>query len=430
MSEWDEKLVEELSKSHKKVAGLIQLENSRQNTTVELIASENFPSDAVKMAAASSFVSKYCEGYPARHKSGNKGRYYGGCQHADALEEYCCDKWKEVFHTDYHVNVQPHSGSQANEAAYAAVLKPGDRILAMSLENGGHLSHGSPVNFSGKIYDVVFYGTDDDGCIDYDDLARKIWHFRPKLVLAGASAYSRIIDFERISKIIDHYVETANSAPWAEPFEVNRPYFMVDMAHIAGLVAAGDHPSPFGIADIVTTTTHKTLRGTRGGLIFCKPELAKKIDSAVFPGTQGGPLMHIIAAKAVTAEEACTEEFRQYIHQVVKNTKAMCDEFIKLGYDVVTGGTDNHLFLLDFSRTHPKLTGKMLQDTLDTYGITLNKNCVPGETRSPMQTSGVRIGCAAMTTKGYTEDDFRRVARLINKVICSICEDGGGKENG
>lgn len=414
MGDLDLSIIRELhAGGHKDVLDAIRKEERRQANTVELIASENFPSEAVRAAVASCFTAKYCEGYPS-------ARYYGGCEYADELEEYCRKKWQDAFNTDYHVNVQPHSGSQANEAAYAAVLKPGDKILAMSLENGGHLSHGSPVNFSGKIYDVVFYGTDDDGCIDYDDLARKIWHFRPKLVLAGASAYSRIIDFERISKIIDHFVEIANSAPWAEPFEVGRPYFMVDMAHIAGLVAAGDHPSPFGLADIVTTTTHKTLRGTRGGLIFCKPELAKKIDSAVFPGTQGGPLMHVIAGKAVTADEACTEDFRNYIHRVIANTKAMCQEFIDLGYDVVTGGTDNHLFLIDFSKTHPNLTGKMVQDELDRHGITLNKNCVPGDTRGPAQTSGVRIGCAAMTTKGYTEDDFRSVARLINTIICSM----------
>ena len=414
-------ITDELSRKHKMVASLIALENARQATSIELIASENFPSDAVRLAASSSFVAKYCEGYPANRSTGNKGRYYGGCQYADILEQYCCGKWQEVFSTDYHVNVQPHSGSQANAAAYAAVLRPGDKILAMSLENGGHLSHGSPVNFSGKLYEVYFYGVDENGFIDYDDLARKLYRYQPKLVLAGASAYSRVIDFEKIKNIIDRYYEYVNNPSYGTPFKVDRPFFMVDMAHIAGLVAAGDHPSPFGLADIVTTTTHKTLRGTRGGLIFCKPELAKKIDSAVFPGNQGGPLMHIIAAKAVTAEEACTDEFKEYIHHVVANTKAMCDEFIKLGYDVVTGGTDNHLFLLDFSKTHPQLTGKTLQDELDLHGITLNKNCVPGETRSPVQTSGVRIGCAAMTTKGYGEKEFRSVARQIDAVIKQLC---------
>lgn len=425
MEDLNSVIQETLLDRHKTVAGFIALENARQDTTVELIASENFPSDAVRAAAASSFVSKYCEGYPVRRETGNKGRYYGGCQYADSLEQYCCRKWQEVFHTDYHVNVQPHSGSQANAAAYYSVLNHGDTILAMSLENGGHLSHGSPVNFSGKTYNVVFYGVDDEGRINYDDLARKLWRFRPKLVLAGASAYSRVIDFSRIAHLIDEYTEMLNSAAYAAPFEVTRPFFMVDMAHIAGLVAAGDHPSPFGLADIITTTTHKTLRGTRGGLIFCKPELAKRVDSAVFPGMQGGPLMHIIAAKAVTAEEDCTEEFHEYIHRVVANTKAMCDEFLCMGYDVVTGGTDNHLFLLDFSRTHPFLTGKQVQDELDLHGITLNKNCVPNESRSPTQTSGVRIGCAAMTTKGYTEDDFRKIAHRIDSVIRSITGGDG-----
>lgn len=428
MNNLNDIILDELSENHKTVASLIALENARQSYAIELIASENFPSDAVRAAASSSFVAKYCEGYPQNRDTGNKGRYYGGCQYADALEQYCCKKWREVFSTDYHVNVQPHSGSQANAAAYAAVLKPGDKILAMSLENGGHLSHGSPVNFSGKLYDVYFYGVDENGFIDYDDLAKQLYLHRPKLVLAGASAYSRTIDFERIRQIIDSFVDTVNSAPYREPFEVQRPVFMVDMAHIAGLVAAGDHPSPFGVADIVTTTTHKTLRGTRGGLIFCKPELARKIDSAVFPGNQGGPLMHIIAAKAVTADEACTDSFKDYIHRVVANTKAMCDEFIQLGYDVVTGGTDNHLFLLDFSKTHPNLTGKMLQDELDLHGITLNKNCVPGEKRSPAQTSGVRIGCAAMTTRGYGEEDFRRVARQIDAVVKELCASAEGAE--
>lgn len=408
---------------HSAVARMVLGEEFRQDNTVELIASENFPSDAVRAAAASCFTAKYCEGYPKERVSGKTGRYYGGCEAADILEEYCCRKWKEVFGTDYHVNVQPHSGSQANQAAFASVLKTGDTILSMDLNSGGHLSHGSPVNFSGKTYNTVFYGVDENGVIDYDDIGRKIYEYRPKLVVAGASAYSRVIDFERIYRIICHTADIVeNEAPF-EVWDLRRPYFMVDMAHIAGLVAAGDHPSPFGVADIITTTTHKTLRGTRGGLIFCKPELAKKIDTAVFPGNQGGPLMHIIAAKAVTAEEDCTDRFHEYIHQVVRNTAAMANEFIRLGYDVVTGGTDNHLFLIDLSRTHPTLTGASVQESLDKYGITLNKNCVPGEKRSPTQTSGVRIGCAAMTTKGYREDDFIRVAQEIDRII-KECEKG------
>jgi glycine hydroxymethyltransferase len=382
-----------------RVFEIIAAEQARQNSTVELIASENFVSENVMKAVGSCLTNKYSEGYPAQRPSGNRGRFYGGCQYVDELEEYCCRQWQAVFQTDYHVNVQPHSGSSANLAAYMSVLKPGDTILAMSLNNGGHLTHGSPVNFSGKLFHMEFYGVDENGFIDYEDVCRKARECRPQLILAGASAYSRTIDFPA-------FADAAREAG---------AYFVVDMAHIAGLVAAGDHPSPFGLADIITTTTHKTLRGTRGGLIFCKPELAKRVDSAVFPGCQGGALQHVIAGKAVTAEEASTEEFREYIHAVVRNCKAMCDEFISMGYKVVTGGTDNHLFLLDLTDTG--LTGKAVQDELDRHGITLNKNCVPNETRSPQQTSGVRIGTAAMTTKGYTEQDFIAVARQIDRII-------------
>lgn len=382
-----------------RVFEIIAAEQARQNSTVELIASENFVSENVMKAVGSCLTSKYSEGYPAQRPSGNRGRFYGGCQYVDELEEYCCRQWQAVFQTDYHVNVQPHSGSSANLAAYMSVLKPGDTILAMSLNNGGHLTHGSPVNFSGKLFHMEFYGVDENGFIDYEDVRRKARECRPQLILAGASAYSRTIDFPA----------------FADAAREVGAYFMVDMAHIAGLVAAGDHPSPFGLADIITTTTHKTLRGTRGGLIFCKPELAKRVDSAVFPGCQGGALQHVIAGKAVTAEEASTEDFREYIHAVVRNCKAMCDEFISMGYKVVTGGTDNHLFLLDLTDTG--LTGKAVQDELDRHGITLNKNCVPNETRSPQQTSGVRIGTAAMTTKGYTEQDFIAVARQIDRII-------------
>lgn len=395
---------------------LIEKEALRQSENIELIASENFVSPMVLEAMGSCLTNKYAEGYPAERSSGNKGRYYGGCEVVNEIEEYCCNLWRKVFNTNYHVNVQPHSGSQANACAYAAVLNPGDTILAMNLNNGGHLSHGSPVNFSGKLYDVKFYDVDENGFIDYEDLENKIRYYRPKLVLAGASAYSRIIDFERIYKIIQS-IKLDNFIAFDRDY---CPYFMVDMAHIAGLVAAGEHPSPFGFADIITTTTHKTLRGPRGGLIFCKPELAKKIDSAVFPGNQGGPLMHVIAAKAVCAEEAMTDEYKEYIRNVVKNCKAMAEEFINLGYDVVTGGTDNHLFLLDFSRTHPHLTGKMVQDELDKYKITANKNCVPNEKRSPAQTSGLRIGTAAMTTKGWDESDFIDCVYWIDGIIKSM----------
>ena len=382
-----------------RVFEIIAAEQARQNSTVELIASENFVSENVMKAVGSCLTNKYSEGYPAQRPSGNRGRFYGGCQYVDELEEYCCRQWQAVFQTDYHVNVQPHSGSSANLAAYMSVLKPGDTILAMNLNNGGHLTHGSPVNFSGKLFHMEFYGVDENGFIDYEDVRRKARECRPQLILAGASAYSRIIDFPA-------FADAAREAG---------AYFMVDMAHIAGLVAAGDHPSPFGLADIITTTTHKTLRGTRSGLIFCRPELAKRVDSAVFPGCQGGALQHVIAGKAVTAEEASTEEFREYIHAVVRNCKAMCDEFISMGYKVVTGGTDNHLFLLDLTDTG--LTGKAVQDELDRHGITLNKNCVPNESRSPQQTSGVRSGTAAMTTKGYTEQDFIAVARQIDRII-------------
>lgn len=387
-----------------KVFDIIEKEKHRQDTTVELIASENFVSENVLKAVGSCLTNKYSEGYPANHKSGSKGRYYGGCEYIDELEEYCCDMWRKVFKTDYHVNVQPHSGSSANLAAYMSVLKPGDTILAMSLNNGGHLTHGSSVNFSGKLFNMKFYDVDANGFIDFNDVKNKAEEFRPKLILAGASAYSRIIDFEK-------FAEIAKSVG---------AYFMVDMAHIAGLIAAGDHPSPFGLADIITTTTHKTLRGPRGGLIFCKPELAKKVDSTIFPGTQGGPLEHVIAGKAVAAEEACTEEFKNYIHDVVGNCKAMCDEFISMGYKIVTGGTDNHLFLVDLTATG--LTGKEVQDELDKHHITLNKNCVPTETRPPQQASGVRIGTAAMTTKGYKKDDFIKVAHDIDKVIKEMQE--------
>ena len=381
------------------VFDLIAQEEQRQATTVELIASENFASENVLRAVGSCLTNKYSEGYPAHRAMGNQGRYYGGCHVVDELEEYCIAKWKEVFATDYHVNVQPHSGSSANMAAYMALLQPGDTVLSMSLANGGHLTHGSPVNFSGKLYDLHFYDVDGDGLIDYDGMERMALALRPKLIIAGASAYSRTIDFAR-------FAAAAKEAG---------AYFMVDMAHIAGLVAAGEHPSPFGLADIITTTTHKTLRGPRGGMIFCRPALARKVDSAVFPGMQGGPLEHVIAGKAVAAEEALTPAYRTYIHNVVANCKAMAETFTAMDYHVVTGGTDNHLFLLDLTDTG--LTGGEVQERLDGCGITLNKNCVPGDKRPPSQTSGVRIGTAAMTTKGYTAEDFRRVAHRIDEVL-------------
>jgi len=388
-----------IKKAAPEVGEIIEKEYNRQRNNIELIASENYCSEAVLAANGSCLCWKYAEGYPYERTSGNKGRYYGGTEFIDQLEEYCCDKWREVFNTDYHVNVQSHSGSQANFSAFKSVLKTGDTILSMSLDNGAHLTHGAEVNFSGQLYDIHFYDVDDNGFIDMEDVRKKAESLKPKMILAGASAYSRIIDFPK-------FAEIAKSVG---------AYFMVDMAHIAGLVAADEHVSPFGHADLITTTTHKTLRGPRGGLIFGKPELAKKIDSSVFPYAQGGPLEHIIAGKAVCAVEALKPDFKAYQHQVVINSKAFCDEFIKMGYNVVTRGTDNHLFLLDLSEY--EFTGKDLQNRLDEVGITLNKNCVPNEKRSPMQTSGVRIGTAPMTTRGYKEEDFVKVAHRIDEVI-------------
>lgn len=392
-----------------KVFDIIEKEKKRQDCTIELIASENFVSENVLKAVGSCLTNKYSEGYP-----GN--RYYGGCVCVDELERYCQKMWKQAFQTDYHVNVQPHSGSQANYAALSAVLNPGDTILAMNLSDGGHLTHGSPVNFSGKLYNVIFYGVNEEGFIDYDDIRNKIVEYQPKLLLVGASAYSRIIDFEKIYRIIDESLMLQQQKHGSNVL----PIYMVDMAHIAGLIISGDHPSPFGFADIITTTTHKTLRGPRGGLIFCKPEFAKKIDSSVFPGSQGGPLMHVIAGKAVAAEEACTPEYVEYIHRVVNNSKAMAAEFTRLGYKVVTGGTDNHLFLLDLTDTG--LTGKEVQEELDHYAITVNKNCIPNEMKSPQETSGIRIGTAAMTTHGYFKGEFIRVANTINRIIQNMKE--------
>lgn len=399
---------------------ILDKELDRQEHTIELIASENYPSDEVLAAVGTRFALKYTEGYPSKESverfqkehpnyvhTGNTGRYYGGCENFDNLELYCRYMWQKVFNTDYHVNCQPHSGSSANMEVYASVLEPGDTILSMSLQNGAHLTHGSPVNFSGKLYNMVFYGVDSDGFIDYEDIFNKILEYKPKMVVVGASAYSRIIDYSLIREIIDKAGEQIGFTP----------YMFVDMAHVAGLIAGGVHPSPFGYADFVSSTTQKSLRGNRGGLIFCKPEYAKKVDSAVFPYAQGGSLMNEIAGKAVTAEEALRPEFKTYAQMVVVNAKAMAEEFVKMGYDVVTGGTDNHMFLLDFSKTHPNLTGKMVQDELDKHGITLNKNSVPNEQRSPMQTSGVRIGTPAQTTLGYGPDDFIKVAHKIDEII-------------
>ena len=394
-----------------RVYELMIKEKERQENGIELIASENYISDDIRNALMSVFTDKYAEGYPGK-------RYYGGCQVVDELETYCQEMWQEVFDTNYHVNVQPHSGTQANMAAFAAVLKPGDKILSLDLNSGGHLSHGSPVSFSGKTYYIYHYGLDEKGYIDYENLEKMIRLHRPNLILAGASAYSREIQFQRIRDIINKCADFDLDDP-------NRycPYFMVDMSHIAGLVASGDHQTPFGLADIITTTTHKTLRGPRGGLIFCKKNLAKKIDSAVFPNIQGGPHMNVVAAKAICAEEALTPEFRNYIHKVCFNAREMSEEFVRLGFKVVTGGTDNHMFLLDLSKTHPHVTGKMAQDKLDEYMITVNKNMVPGDQRKPSETSGIRIGTAAMTTRNWTCRQFIACARSINIILNNLEEE-------
>ncbi len=398
-SDYNVKNYEFIKKTSPVVGDLIEKEYHRQQNNIELIASENYCSEAVLAACGSCLSWKYAEGYPYVRTSGNTSRYYGGTKFVDELEEYCCDKWREVFKTDYHVNVQPHSGSQANFAAFKAAINPRDTILSMSLDDGGHLTHGSMANFSGKLYNVVFYAVDEKGYIDMEDVRKKAHEHKPALILAGASAYARTIDFAAFSEIAK---------------EVGA-VFMVDMAHIGGLVAGGVHPTPFGHADIITTTTHKTLRGPRGGLIFSKAEYAKKVDSAVFPYAQGGPLEHIIAGKAVCAEEALDPSFAEYAQKVVDNCKAFADEFIKLGYNIVTGGTDNHVFLIDLSEY--EFSGKDLQDKLDENGITLNKNCVPNDKRSPRETSGVRVGTAPMTTRGYNEEDFREVARKIDSII-------------
>lgn len=390
-----------LGLQHGYLVKMLELEEERQERNIELIASENYVSEAVRLAMASCLTNKYAEGY-----SGN--RFYGGCEYIDKIEDCCKQTWQRVFNTDYSVNVQPHSGTQANLAVYNALLKPGDTIFSLDLNSGGHLSHGSSANLSGKIYKRIAYSVNEDGYIDMGHIFSVIRREIPKLIIVGASAYPRQINFKWIKDIIDSYRPKFNI------------YLMADIAHIAGLVAAGAHPSPFGYADVVTTTTHKTLRGPRGGLIFCKPELEKKINSGVFPGTQGGPLEHVILAKAICAEEALRPSFKEYIEQVVSNAKEMADTFVELGYDVVTGGTDTHLFLIDFSKTHPELTGRAVQEELDKHNITLNKNCVPNEKRSPYVTSGVRIGTPAMTTRGWKEVDFQKCALKIDSIIKNL----------
>ena len=373
------------------VAKAMNDELKRQRRNIELIASENIVSPAVMAAMGSVLTNKYAEGYPGK-------RYYGGCQCVDVVEEIARKRACELFGAE-HANVQPHSGAQANMAVYFAMLEPGDTVMGMNLSEGGHLTHGSPVNLSGKYYNFVAYGVDPETHrIDYDKVMEQALECKPKLIVCGASAYPRIIDFKKFREIAD-----ACGA-----------YLMVDMAHIAGLVAAGVHPNPVEHAHFVTTTTHKTLRGPRGGLILCKEEFAKAIDKAIFPGTQGGPLMHTIAAKAVCLGEALKPEFKAYGEQIVKNCKALADGLIKRGHKLVSGGTDNHVLLLDLKET--ELTGKELEHRLDEVYITANKNTVPNEPRSPFVTSGVRMGTAAVTTRGFKEDDMDKIAEFITMV--------------
>ena len=381
-----------LVKVDEEIYSLVEKELEREQDGIELIASENFASEAVMEAMGSYLTNKYAEGYPSK-------RYYGGCQVVDEVEELARERAKKLFGAE-HVNVQPHSGSQANMAVYFTILQPGDTVLGMNLSHGGHLTHGSAVNFSGRLYNFVSYGVNKETeRIDYEEVRRLALEYKPKLIVAGASAYSRIIDFKKLKEICDE-VEA---------------YFMVDMAHIAGLVATGAHPSPVPYADFVTSTTHKTLRGPRGGLILCKEKYAKALDKNIFPGIQGGPLMHTIAAKAVCFKEALQPEFKEYINKVVKNCKVLAEELVKYDFKLVSNGSDNHLILVDLN--NKDITGKDAEKLLDSIGITVNKNTVPNETKSPFVTSGIRIGTAAVTTRGFDEEDMKEVAALINDAI-------------
>ena len=381
-----------LVKVDEEIYSLVEKELEREQDGIELIASENFASEAVMEAMGSYLTNKYAEGYPSK-------RYYGGCQVVDEVEELARERAKRLFGAE-HANVQPHSGSQANMAVYFTILQPGDTVLGMNLSHGGHLTHGSAVNFSGRLYNFVSYGVNKETeRIDYEEVRRLALEYKPKLIVAGASAYSRIIDFKKLKEICDE-VEA---------------YFMVDMAHIAGLVATGAHPSPVPYADFVTSTTHKTLRGPRGGLILCKEKYAKALDKNIFPGIQGGPLMHTIAAKAVCFKEALQPEFKEYIDRVVKNCKVLAEELVKYDFKLVSNGSDNHLILIDLN--NKDITGKDAEKRLDSIGITVNKNTVPNETKSPFVTSGVRIGTAAVTTRGFDEEDMKEVAALINDAI-------------
>lgn len=382
---------EMLKKQDEEIYEQIKKEEERQKHNIELIASENFVSEAVLEAVGSILTNKYAEGYP-------NARYYGGCEYIDQIEELARNRAKELFGAE-HANVQPHSGSQANMAVYMTVLQPGDTVLGMDLSNGGHLTHGSKVNFSGKLYNFIAYGVKEDGYIDYEDVERKAMEYKPKLILAGASAYPRKIDFKKFREIADKI----------------GAYFMVDMAHIAGLVCAGEHESPVPYADFVTSTTHKTLRGPRSGLILCKEQYAKALDKTIFPGIQGGPLEHVIAGKAVCFKEAMQPEFKQYAHQVVLNARKLAEELVKRDFNLVSGGTDNHLMLIDLR--NKGLTGKEATLLLDEVNITVNKNAVPNDPEKPMVTSGIRIGTPAVTTRGLKEEDMVKLAEAIDLTL-------------
>ena len=396
---------QKLSELDPQISEIIQREKQRQQSHVELIASENFTYPAIMEAQGSILTNKYAEGYP------NK-RYYGGCEYVDQIETIAIERAKSLFGAD-HANVQPHAGSQANAAVYLSALKPGDKILTMSLSDGGHLTHGHFMNFSGIYHEVVHYGVNEaDGLIDYDAIAATAEKEKPKMITVGASAYSRVIDFKRMSEI-------AKSVG---------ALLLADIAHIAGLVVAGVHPSPVPYADFVTTTTHKTLRGPRGGLILCKEEQAKKIDSAVFPGTQGGPLMHVIAGKAICFQEAAKDSFKDYQKQVALNANTLANAMIDKGHYVVSGGTDNHLFMIDLRKKYPELTGKVAQISLDKANITANKNTVPAETRSPFQTSGIRIGTPAVTSRGFGTEAMLKIANAIDIVLEAPEDDAHIKE--
>lgn len=400
----------------KQIKELIQLELQRQQNTIELIASENIVSKQVMEACGSVLTNKYAEGKPPvecdsagwvdiifTDKEYKSQRYYNGCEIIDKIETLACNRFKTLFETDYHVNVQPHSGAQANMAVMEALLKEGDTILSMDLSNGGHLSHGSPVNYSGKHFNVIQYGINENGEIDYDEVERLALKHNPKLIICGASNYSKIINFERFAQIRDKLYD------WEYPDQ--KHYLLADIAHIAGLIAAGVHPSPFGYVDVVTTTTHKSLRGPRGGVIACKPELTKKIDSAVFPGIQGGPLEHIIAGKAVCFGEALEGSFKEYAKQIIKNAQVLCSTLLKYNMNVVGGMTENHLMTLDLSKDG--LTGKDFANELEKVGITANKNTIPNDPQSPFITSGVRLGVPAVTTRGFKEEDMKEIAFII-----------------